>query len=79
MRESDPDLRVAAAASIGRIGDTRAAVRLAESLRDRHHLTSRAVAGALLRLCEPGLSALEASPPPYAAEALAVHRVRQGV
>ena len=55
------------------------AARLAESLRDRHHLTSRAVAGALLRLGEPGLRALEASPSPYAAEALAVHRVRQGV
>lgn len=79
MRETDPDLRVAAAASIGRIGDTRAAVRLAESLRDRHHLTSRAVAGALLRLGEPGRSALAASPSPYAAEALAVHRVRQRV
>jgi len=79
MREPDPELRVAAATAIGRVGDTRAAARLAESLRDRHHLTSRAIAGALLRLGEPGLRALEASPSPYAAEALAVHRVRQGV
>ena len=79
MVDPDPQLRIAAARALGGIGDVRAAPRLAEALRDRHHLTSRAVAGALLRLGDPGLRALRASPSPYAAEALAVHRVRQGV
>ncbi|NUS52585.1 MAG: hypothetical protein HOQ22_16285, partial [Nocardioidaceae bacterium] len=46
---------------------------------DRHHRASRAVAAALLRLGDRGLLALERSGSPYAAEALAVHRVRQGV
>ncbi len=78
MVDVDPDLRVAAAQALGAIGDVRVAPRLAESLRDRHHLTSRAVAGALLRLGDPGVRALRASPSPYAAEALAVHRVRLG-
>jgi len=78
MRDQDPELRTAAAKALGSVGDVRAANRLAESLRDRHHLTSRAVAGALLRLGDPGRQALRASPSPYAAEALAVHAVRQG-
>ncbi|MEO5710025.1 MAG: HEAT repeat domain-containing protein [Nocardioidaceae bacterium] len=78
MADADPDLRVAAARALGSVGDVRVAPRLAGSLRDRHHLTSRAVAGALLRLGDPGLLALRASPSPYAAEALAVHRVRHG-
>ena len=74
----DPAVRAAAARALGQVGDVRAATGLAEALTHRHHESSRAVAGALLRLGAPGLAALDRSDSPYAAEALAVHRVRAG-
>ena len=73
------DVRAAAATALGAVGDASATERLVAALDDEDHLTSRAVAAALLRLGEPGRHALETSPSPYAAEALAVHRVRLGV
>jgi HEAT repeat protein len=73
----DPALRTSAARAIGAIGDESAAEPLAATLDGSDHLASRAIAGALLRLGPSGLRALEATLSPYAAEALAVHSVRQ--
>jgi HEAT repeat protein len=79
VRRPDPELRVAAARALGAIGQPDVAGSLAAALCDGDHETSRAVAGALLRLGAPGREALETSASVYAAEALAVQRVRQGV
>jgi HEAT repeat protein len=79
VRRPDKELRVAAARALGAIGQPDVAGPLAAALCDGDHETSRAVAGALLRLGAPGLEALETSASAYAAEALAVQRVRQRV
>jgi HEAT repeat protein len=69
-----------AADALGAIGDPRATGPLARALVEgRDHQGCRAVAGALLRLGPPGTEALADSGSPYAAEALAVRRVREGV
>jgi HEAT repeat protein len=72
-------LRAAAATAIGAIGDECAAESLVSALAGGDHRASRAVAGALLRLGDPGRRALEAAGSPYALEALAVDAVRQSV
>jgi HEAT repeat protein len=72
-----PELRTAAARAIGAIGDESAAGPLAATLPGSGHQASRAIAGALLRMGRAGLDALGSTESPYAAEALAVHSLRQ--
>jgi HEAT repeat protein len=77
LHEQDLELQVAASEALGRLSDPTAVPGLAAALDENTHEGSRAVAAALLRLGEPGFRVLEGSGSPYAAEALAVHRVRQ--
>jgi len=77
VAESRPTLRLAAARALGSISDRSAAAGLATALEGSSHDDARAIAAALLRLGRDGLAALESSESPYAAEALAVHGLRQ--
>ncbi|MGZ4501619.1 MAG: HEAT repeat domain-containing protein [Nocardioidaceae bacterium] len=77
LYEEDAALRVAVADALGAVSDPSGVPGLAMVLDLNTHEASRAVASALLRLGEPGLRVLGASESPYAAEALAVQRVRQ--
>jgi len=74
---SAPVLRLTVARALGDISDRSAAPGLADALAGAEHDEARAVAGALLRLGPAGLRALEESDSPYAAEALALHALRQ--
>jgi hypothetical protein len=76
LRGSESAVRIQAAVALGRIGDCSAVPALAQALGGGGHEASRALAGALVRLGGDGLAALEAHASPYAAEALAVHRMR---
>ena len=77
VAESRPTLRLAAARALGSISDRSAAAGLATAIEGSSHDDARAIAAALLRLGRDGLAALESSESPYAAEALAVHGLRQ--
>lgn len=77
VAESRPALRLAAARALGSISDRSAAAGLAAALEGASHDDAREVAAALLRLGRDGLDVLESSDSPYAAEALAVHALRQ--
>jgi HEAT repeat protein len=77
LGEGDPAARTAAATALGRIGSAEAAGGLARALDGADRDADRAVAAALLRLEGTGREVLATTGSPYAAEALAVHRVRQ--
>jgi len=77
LPRSGPELRLVVARALGNISDRSAAAGLAVALDGAGHDDSRAVAEALLRLGQDGVHALEKSNSPYAAEALAVHALRQ--
>jgi HEAT repeat protein len=68
--------RAAAATALGQVGSDRSARALAGAFEDDDRVLSRRVAAALLRLGPLGHAALAANPSPYAAEALAVGRLR---
>ncbi len=70
-------LRLSAAKALGDISDKAAAPGLVAALPGAGHEDARAIAAALLQLGPEGLRALERSASPYAAEALAVHALRQ--
>lgn len=72
----DREVQVRAASALGQIGDVSAAQGLAARLGTDVREVDRAIAGALLRLAPVGLSLLEQHASPYAAEALAVHRMQ---
>lgn len=74
--DTSPAVRREAAVALGKISDTAAVPALSLALGTGSHLVERAVAAALLRMGSDGLDVLEQHPSPYAAEALAVHRMR---
>ncbi|HET6698259.1 MAG TPA: HEAT repeat domain-containing protein [Nocardioidaceae bacterium] len=77
LDDDDPTARTTAATALGRIGSAEAAAGLARALDGADRDADRAVAAALLRLERTGREVLATAGSPYAAEALAVHRVRQ--
>jgi HEAT repeat protein len=76
LSATDEELRLQAARALGRIGDASVVPGLAQTLGTGSHEVERAVAAALLRLGPAGQDALAVHGSPYAAEALAVHRLR---
>ena len=76
LRDESEELRVSAARALGQISDAAAVDGLVAALGSDRREADRAAAAALLRLGASGLRALEAHPSQYAAEALAVHRIR---
>ena len=76
LAHADTEVRVRAAVALGQIGDAGAVPALAASLGAGVHVVDRAVAEALARLGPTGRAALAAHPSRYAAEVLAVERIR---
>ena len=72
----DTAVRLEAATALGKVSDASAVTALATALGTGVREVDRAIAGALLQLGERGRAALVGHASPYAAEALAVHRLR---
>lgn len=77
LARPEPALRRAVARALGSISARSAAPGLVAALDKAGRDDARAVAAALLQLGPAGMRALEDSDSPYAAEALAVHALRQ--
>lgn len=76
LAHRSPVARAAAATALGQVGSDRAVAALSGAFEDDDRVLSRRVAAALLRAGPAGHAALAANPSPYAAEALAVGRLR---